>query len=486
MPKYLAKDYLSDYLTSNVEFVSRSLLTEPRHLEAENRYAHNDPNKLQRDVSQLLTELKSENCEEDDGSLLLGGIEGGGINGLEEFDDSSLDAPPNIVQIDSDSDFDIGSSFGSSVADGGGVSAEELSRKVHSVMDSSICSDEIKRSSPHLDLLFDIMDEQFDPTTFNTANEVLSLHARLKPVRVSDPLKELSQFESVGKLCGYPQIQQGEEGEEVGVEEVTKEEPYVLIDVHGDVGLEPYIEASPYEGAAAADASYVDVVELCTREGLDELLDGLQVDSLQEEVGSLKDGEGELLNLGWTPRPLEVERITGNERVVPITTTIIKTTATTPASLAPQASSATTSTTMNTEGVKHGGEENCHVIETAQETDTINGDAINDNAKTGINMDTETDTDSGACTKAGEALPKQVRTSPESRSKQLDCPETSFMRPSETENILPNNLCQKDIAIEEEGKGVVSPNAVEEMTKKCFNEEKCFIELSHMLIAEQG
>ena len=482
MPKYLAKDYLSDYLTSNVEFVSRSLLTEPRHLEAENIYVHNDPNKLHRDVSQLLTELQSENCEEEgDGLLLLGGVEGGLLDGLEEFDDSSLDVPPNIVQIDSDSDFDIGSSFGSSVADGGGVSAEELSRKVHSVMDSSMCSDEIKRSSPHLDLLFDIMDEQFDPTTFNTANEVLSLHARLKPVRVSDPLKELSQFENVGKLCEFPKIQ-GEEGEEeVGVKkEVTKDEPYVCIDMHGDVGLEPFIEASPYEGVAVGEVGYLDVVELCTREGLDELLDGLVVDSLQE-VGSLKERESELLNLGWTPQPLEVERITGNERVVPITTTTtIKT--------------ATTSTTMDTEEVKHGGEETSHVIGTAQETDTMNGDAMNDktnNIDTNRDTDRNTDTDTDAGAKVGAdtvtTLPEQVKTSPELRSKQLDCPETSFMRPSETDNILPNNLCQKDIAIEEEGsKGVVSPNAVEEMTKKCFNEEKCFIELSHMLIAEQG
>lgn len=187
MPQYLAKDYLSEYLRSNLQFLNRNLMTTPGNLEIISDYIHTrkNTNNYQREC--FFKDFKKEQIDvfkfPSDFQDALFTLNSSTLeNELETFGSECKNK--SVLPIDSVSETDVPSSLGS--FKNHGVFDEEI---YQSIISPSLCSAEIKRcTSPITDLM---MEDMVDFLPSSDSQSIKKLTRRLRPVRVVDPYSSL-------------------------------------------------------------------------------------------------------------------------------------------------------------------------------------------------------------------------------------------------------------------------------------------------------
>ncbi|XP_057292951.1 protein shortage in chiasmata 1 ortholog-like isoform X2 [Hydractinia symbiolongicarpus] len=183
MPQYLAKDYLSEYLTSNLQFLNRNLMTTPGNLEIVSDYIHKRRNTNNYQQECFFKDFKKEQIDvfkfPSDFQDALFTLNSSTLeNELETFGTECK--KKNALPVDSVSESDLGSFKNHGVFD------EEI---YQSIISPSLCSAEIKRcTSPITELM---MEEMVDFWPSSDFQSIKKLTRRLRPVRVVDPYSSM-------------------------------------------------------------------------------------------------------------------------------------------------------------------------------------------------------------------------------------------------------------------------------------------------------
>lgn len=182
MPAFLAKDFLSEYQQSNLRFLTTTLLTTPTHLDIIDNYIQTSKEKLSSGLEQLETENHDGRTgHKNDFHLQREKYKDVLLESYDSLTHQAEANPKNIIQIDSDSDFGISSSFDSFV-----MNAEDLD-SMNKLMHPPLCAEEIKRLSPESEWFLEEINDADD----ETLPPIAVLNRKLRPVRVTDPFKEI-------------------------------------------------------------------------------------------------------------------------------------------------------------------------------------------------------------------------------------------------------------------------------------------------------
>ncbi|XP_065683948.1 protein shortage in chiasmata 1 ortholog isoform X1 [Hydra vulgaris] len=180
MPKYLAKDYLNQYVQHSADFLRYMLLNTTNEFEYPLSFIDDNAFYVVTEATTLSKELFT---EENNIHISTGNFK----FHVENYEDCP--EHQNIVQIDSDLDCEINSSYGSSID---GISASIKSEVLKSILVPTLCSKELNLSK----LLLEEIEYGIEN---HSSASLLSLISCLRPVKVLDPFT-LPYFTGLSKL----------------------------------------------------------------------------------------------------------------------------------------------------------------------------------------------------------------------------------------------------------------------------------------------